>query len=961
MIRDNINIGTNKYVVDYFNSIDLDIQYYRNFVFIRNYEIFNNIIIDTDIYFIERDFYFTTVRNFLINSIDASEDLIFPIPFSKLTGYSISYNDFNGLYSKNSFYNSIENVYKFFLSEGNKDCGIKDEKFKNWIKTCHDKYIIGKEVYELYDKFGNIAKIKCDKLHIYSPLMVNNIDNILHIDNYINNINFHYFCGILNSLNRNSENIFELNHNTYTEFYEVYIPSANYLFSGDIYFNEDLNIQIAEENKVFLQKISSNSYLTKNLLVLKGYKFEDINIALKDELNNNEETKENIELFYYNVRDEYFKIIGDNGWCWLTGKIFIDTDYNRNNKGDGLPIIEVNPDDINIPDNYNHPDLTEIDKLNLINKYGTQLHFGIFTIDINDTIEGANKEFIEKIEINTDKDDVLYYKIKNILLLSIYDDKEVYNDERINNLFVYNKKHDYEGLEAITEYRDDILYNKDTFVYHSSNRKFEIYKDNSNEPIFKGTIIGLSDYDGSPIIESDSSEYNINDINQYGAELHFGDITLDIYDHFHNRKFEFDYLFDILSLKSLTQPFKIVEREVDGELLNMKQYIKENNSVHSNYMNIPLGVSLFPYSELSNETNLYILDDKYDTHEISFVNHCEMSLSSKLGFNDNNILSVCCKFNYKNLNNFKSFKEAYFYYNDVKESEYDNYKESMLENLRTNIEEIYGLTDPEQIDNYIETYKEEILEEYGVSFDFIGMYVCLYTDTKMQNAIWNKKIILDIKDLSDTIDIPLDMSDIFSDWKQLPDKLICNIKFFDQYLGNIIYGNVVIITKEWFKYVINDTNFNIFNIIDANGKNIKNINDNMKTISLSEDNINFINNITCNIIKNSGDKSVENHNRGGLNSPRLLYKPYFYKVQDLQKISLRTGLKQNIGISLVEYMTKVTLFKLVINNNEYKEIGRNDVYVIFGIDAMDINTNTGKYDIFNQDDEYISSGEFNLY
>ena len=85
------------------------------------------------------------------------------------------------------------------------------------------------------------------------------------------------------------------------------------------------------------------------------------------------------------------------------------------------------------------------------------------------------------------------------------------------------------------------------------------------------------------------------------------------------------------------------------------------------------------------------------------------------------------------------------------------------------------------------------------------------------------------------------------------------------------------------------------------------------------------------------------------------------KIQDLQKISLRKGLKQNIGISLVEYMTKVTLFKLVINNHEYKEIGRNDVYIIFGIDAMDINTNTGKYDIFNQDDEYISSGEFNLY
>ena len=45
--------------------------------------------------------------------------------------------------------------------------------------------------------------------------------------------------------------------------------------------------------------------------------------------------------------------------------------------------------------------------------------------------------------------------------------------------------------------------------------------------------------------------------------------------------------------------------------------------------------------------------------------------------------------------------EAYFYYNDVKENEYDNYKNVMLENLRTNIEEIYGLSDEDQINNYI--------------------------------------------------------------------------------------------------------------------------------------------------------------------------------------------------------------------------------------------------------------------
>ena len=318
------------------------------------------------------------------------------------------------MYSKNSFYNSIENVYKFFLNEGNEDCGIEDEKFKNWISTCNDKYIIGKEVYELYDEYGNIAKIKCDKLHIYNPLMENNIDNIIHIDNYINNINFHYFCGNLNKLKRNSENMFELNHNTYTEFYEAYIPSTNFLFSGKIYFNEDLNIQIAEENKGFLQKISSNSYLTKNLLVLKGYKFEDINIALKNEFGNNEQIKENIKLFYNNVENECFKIFDNNGWCWVKGQI---SNYDEI---DGLPIIKVNNEDIIIPDDYNTSDLTNDDKLSLINKYCTILHFGRFTIDTNEIIDNnINKSFIEKIN---EDNDISYYKIKNILLLSIYDE-----------------------------------------------------------------------------------------------------------------------------------------------------------------------------------------------------------------------------------------------------------------------------------------------------------------------------------------------------------------------------------------------------------------------------------------------------------------------------------------------------------------------------------------------------------
>ena len=66
-------------------------------------------------------------------------------------------------------------------------------------------------------------------------------------------------------------------------------------------------------------------------------------------------------------------------------------------------------------------------------------------------------------------------------------------------------------------------------------------------------------------------------------------------------------------------------------------------------------------------------------------------------------------------------------------------------------------------------------------------------------------------------------------------------------------------------------------------------------------------------------------------------------------------------MNLNEYMTKVETFKLSIENLIYVEIGRNDAYVIFRINAAELANTGGRYDIFNQDDEYISSGQYTLY
>ena len=57
-------------------------------------------------------------------------------------------------------------------------------------------------------------------------------------------------------------------------------------------------------------------------------------------------------------------------------------------------------------------------------------------------------------------------------------------------------------------------------------------------------------------------------------------------------------------------------------------------------------------------------------------------------------------------------------------------------------------------------------------------------------------------------------------------------------------------------------------------------------------------------------------------------------------------------------MTKVEVFKLIIDNMEITEYGRNDIYVIFEVNSGELENLSGTYSIVNNNDEYISSGEY---
>lgn len=94
--------------------------------------------------------------------------------------------------------------------------------------------------------------------------------------------------------------------------------------------------------------------------------------------------------------------------------------------------------------------------------------------------------------------------------------------------------------------------------------------------------------------------------------------------------------------------------------------------------------------------------------------------------------------------------------------------------------------------------------------------------------------------------------------------------------------------------------------------------------------------------------------------PKVLYKPIFYRTYDLQNISMKAGLVQNIGINLSEYMTKVSGFTISIDGNSFSEFARNDIYVIFKIDTSVISNLIGQYHILDSEGEYVSSGNYNI-
>ena len=481
----------------------------------------------------------------------------------------------------------------------------------------------------------------------------------------------------------------------------------------------------------------------------------------------------------------------------------------------------------------------------------------------------------------------------------------------------------------------------------------------------------------------------------------------------------------IVPLNLLIQPYRIIEEYsadsefnyndtvADDEKIFVKLYLKNTVSNYSSNISI----IFYPYYDIDNTTNIYLTEGGNSGY-VHFNSANQFKLMSRTGFSDG-VISIVTLFDYPNKSYFYSkykndshtspIKEAYKYFNNVDDHYYNLFINEEIQQELNEINNVNSISEEmiqtvKEIANYNNESKEEmlnvwkrimkdtILKEYEEDFqtpaNFLGFKIQIATDLGFNHIIFNKNIRINFNELDD---FSFKLNGIFTSWSQKPEQLLCKINFYDRLLGIELTSNLVIITKEWFKYLINDTN-RVFRLTDLSSINKNQDEIDMNVINLSLTNeieklnelkaeltedqqtkvdeiiedlrndintkkVNFINSIKCIVNKKSNDKI--NTERLNYNQ-KIIFKPIFYKVKDLQNITLRPNINQKIGINLSDYLSKINTFKIVIENKEYVEIGRNNIFVIFEIDSNNLVNQSGSYNLIDSQGNYISSGNWNI-
>lgn len=342
----------------------------------------------------------------------------------------------------------------------------------------------------------------------------------------------------------------------------------------------------------------------------------------------------------------------------------------------------------------------------------------------------------------------------------------------------------------------------------------------------------------------------------------------------------------------------------------MKEYVENPYSIPEM---ISLNVTLYPWKSIS-DNGIFTINKYAKPASCYFVDDFKMSIKASFEF-INGTISVVGRFCYPE--SFSSIESAW---QRIYSTDFSKYK-SLSERAK----------------DY-----EELKEILGDSLEMVK-YTCIVSFDYLSKNIIHEEI-----SYSDRVDDFLfPMKDLFSKWSQVPDNVYVRLIMEDRAIGKNCSSPTVLFTKDKLKYTINEQQYTRLSI----KKKETDIDD------MNKENFNFISNMNCRIVKSNDDKQQIQKNSV---QPRIIYKPIFFKVQDLQNIVLRSNMSQNIGISLSSYVNKVDEFILSIGENKWHESSRTSSFVIFNVNSKLINEATGKYDILTSDNEYLSTGNYTI-
>ena len=349
-------------------------------------------------------------------------------------------------------------------------------------------------------------------------------------------------------------------------------------------------------------------------------------------------------------------------------------------------------------------------------------------------------------------------------------------------------------------------------------------------------------------------------------------------------------------------------KEDDGT--EMKEYVENPYSIPEM---ISLNVTLYPWKSIS-DNGIFTINKYAKPASCYFVDDFKMSIKASFEF-INGTISVVGRFCYPE--SFSSIESAW---QRIYSTDFSKYK-SLSEKAK----------------DY-----EDLKEILGDSLEMVK-YTCIVSSDYLSKNIIHEEI-----SYSDRVDDFLfPMKDLFSKWSQVPDNVYVRLIMEDRAIGKNCSSPTVLFTKDKLKYTINEQQYTRLSI----KKKETDIDD------MNKENFNFISNMNCRIIKSNDDKQQIQKNSV---QPRIIYKPIFFKVQDLQNIVLRSNMSQNIGISLSSYVNKVDEFILSIGENKWHESSRTSSFVIFNVNSKLIKEATGKYDILTSDNEYLSTGNYTI-